>query len=332
MVWLRQHFSEELASPAQLAALATLVGHLCRGETVPEAMPQADLPDSLLRRHLLAPLAYRAGLPRYRDDFIASSLMAELRQATLTPVLTALAERNIPVILLKGIAYLGRLYFEPAERPMSDIDLLVPPERHGEAALTLRRLGYWMTGSNSQRSPFHHAIGFKRKNAAIDLHRSIMQPWRARIDVPGLWRRARVVPNRPGGVMALDPIDEAVIHLAHMARHELRVPLINYIDAVRLLKDAGTGQHHTRRDVVDRAGEFRLGRAITEALAMTDALAAGRSLERSVLPSTNEILSHQRVPRSLQLAQKALLVEGPLELVGLVLIAGYGRIIHRFRP
>ncbi|MCG8418774.1 MAG: nucleotidyltransferase family protein [Proteobacteria bacterium] len=330
----------------ELSALAKLVRDLCRvafdsGRVVgrPAALPGDSsashclraLPDSLVRSHMLGPLAYSAGIARFRDDFVASSLLAELREKTVSRVIAAMAREDVPVILLKGISYATTLYSDPAERPMSDVDLLVPPDRHRNAARILRRLGYWVAGSNQQSSPFHHAIGFKRKNSSIDLHRSIMQSWRSRIDIGDLWRRARPARERDDGSLRLDPVDEAVIHLAHMARHELRVPLVNYVDAVRILARLPASPARSRELVVQRARAFRLGRAVSAALDMTDALSHGVSIRPRIMPTSDEILAHSPVPRPLQIARKALLVEGPTELIGFTLIEGYGRIAHRFR-
>lgn len=310
------------ARDASGRALHGAVAGLAGPDAEPDAGPDAEI-DALVRRHLLAPLAYRAGLERFRRDYIASSLLAELRAQCVAEVGDAFAAARIPVALIKGAAYLDYLYADPAERPMSDVDLLVPPARHAEAERVLRRLGFWRVGSPRQQSRLHHAVGYKRKGASIDLHRSIIQPWRSRVDTDALWQR--VVPAG-AGLYRLDPVDEAVIHLGHVARHELMVPLVNYVDAARLL------QHVERDAIVARAREFRLGRAVRAALAMTDAITRGTPLDARVLPSVSEVVAYGRVWRPLQCLRKALLVEGPRELAGLVAVAAYDSVAHRLRP
>jgi hypothetical protein len=322
-----------------MAALAWLVRHVGQPAVDPQrpasALPDvpaavlAHVPDVLVRKHLLAPLASRSGLARYRKDFIASALLAELRERTLAEVVAALSERAIPVILLKGISYAATIYADPAERPMSDIDLMVPPAAHDRAAHALRRLGYWAAGSHRQASRMHHAVCFRRRDVAIDLHRSMVQPLRSRIDIQGLWRRARPAAERSDGSMRLEPVDEAVVHLAHTARHELRVPAINYIDAARLMARVSGSA------VLARAREFRLGRAVGAAMAMTRALTRGSALRwpalMSVLPDPGEILAFGPIARPVQLARKISLVEGPAELLGLVAAGLHGNLAHRFR-
>lgn len=334
-----------------LVALARLVS--VPAPAVPESTPchaprpcldaVLDRPDgaidTLIRRHMLAPLAYRAGLARFRRDYLASGLLAELRARCLREVGDALAAERIPVAVIKGAAYAGRIYADPAERPMSDVDLLVPPALHARAERTLRRLGFWRVGSPRQQSRLHHAVGYKRKGASIDLHRSIVQPWRSAVDVDALWRRA--VPG-DDGLWRLDPVDEVVIHLGHVARHELMVPVINYVDAARLLG------HVDRAAVEERARAFRLGRGVRAALAMTEAITrdapgaghdgpaagpmTGLAVAHRLLPSVGEVVAYGRVWRPLQVLRKALLVDGPRELVGLAVVAVYDGLAQHFSP
>ncbi len=324
-------------------ALTHLVCRLARSEPIePDAPWLFDLRDSsvqdLIRRHFLAPLAYRAGMQQFRGDYVANALMAELRVRTLAEVRQSFAQAGIPIILLKGISYAEFLYDDAAERPMSDIDLLVPPADHCQAAHILRRLGYWWAGAPRQLSPWNHAVAFKRKGASIDLHRSIMQPLRSRIDIAAIWHRAKPMravhgnadgstTSVTGDVRHLDFVDEAVLHLAHIARHELMVPLVNYVDAIRLLSRVD------RAEVKQRAQSFRLGRAIGATMNIVSALADDVSDHggRALLPSVAEICALRPVPRRLQLMRKALLVDGAPELLGLMAVGARGHFAHRLR-
>jgi hypothetical protein len=67
---------------------------------------------ALVRQHLLAPLAYRQGRAEYKRDYIAAALHAERRQAFLDEAVAALGP--IPAMRLKGIAYAGTIYPDPA--------------------------------------------------------------------------------------------------------------------------------------------------------------------------------------------------------------------------
>lgn len=343
--------------PGELAGLAQLVAHLStRHRGTAQALPtsiESALPLHLVRRHLLAPLAYRAGVAVFRKDFIASALLAEVRARTLHDVVSALDRLAIPVILFKGISYSRSIYGDAAERPMSDIDLMVPAIAHADAARVLRRLGYWEAGSLRQASRFHHAVCFKRKDAAIDLHRSVMQPYRSRIDMADLWKQASPATEHAhhtygSNLRRFAPVDEAVLHLAHIARHELRVPCINYVDAARLLDEIPDG----RERVLARARAFRIRRGVAAAIAMTELLAKprpgppvtvaphlpdiyGKRMDvlawRQLLPGVAEVLLDRPLSRTTQLMRKVALVDGPRELAGLLLVGVHAKLAHLHR-
>ena len=84
------------------------------------------------------PAAARAALI---DAFQASATRAFTLEVALGEAAAALAAADVPVMLLKGAA-LGRLiYGSPAERPMSDLDLLIPAGRVDEGMRALAALG-----------------------------------------------------------------------------------------------------------------------------------------------------------------------------------------------
>ena len=63
------------------------------------------------------------------EDFQSHTLRTFLMEAELAAIAAALDEAGVPVLLLKGAA-LGRMvYGSPAERPISDLDLLIPADR-----------------------------------------------------------------------------------------------------------------------------------------------------------------------------------------------------------
>ena len=178
---------------------------------------------ALVRQHLLAPLAYRQGRAEYKRDYIAAALHAERRQAFLDEAVAALGD--IPAMRLKGIAYAGAIYDDPALRPMTDIDLLVPAPRFAAAVQALEAIGYRDDGKRNQRSPINHAVTLRRQESAIDLHRSMVQVGRMAIDLAAVWREA--IPA-PGGTLRPRPAHEYLIHVAHLARHEFSAALIAF--------------------------------------------------------------------------------------------------------
>jgi hypothetical protein len=203
-------------------ALFTLVRELAAGTTV----TQVAAPALLVRRHGLAPLAGRAGIGEFREDLIRSTVDWGRMQRDVAPVLAAFAAAGVASLPLKGLSYATTIYAAPAERPMSDADLLVRGDDDTRARAALTSIGF----TPSADPPFHHASTWVRDRQVIDLHTSIVGPGRARIDLEAVWQRA---------TDRLDPIDELVFHFIHLARNRMCVPLIHVVDAARLTRRAG---------------------------------------------------------------------------------------------
>ncbi len=286
-------------------------------------LPGETLDPKRVRQHRLASLAHQLGLPGYRDDFVHAALAAELWKQGLHEVLHAFDSAEIPTCRLKGSAYFLVLYNDPAERLMGDLDLLVPPERFGEATNILCRLGFAArTNKDFVFAPSHHALTFDRGPLTVDLHRNMMQERRSSIDLVGIWQRADLSNHRPHA------LDEIVLHICHMIRSELMVPLATFVDLALLLRQPGI----KRSDVLARCDSFRVGRGARVVLAMHDLLATGKG-GRAVpypLPSADELVCMPQLPRLRQLLSKVLLVDGPRELAGLA-VTTFGERVRRWR-
>ena len=110
-----------LAGDAEANGLAPLA-HFCLGphrHAAPEATMQQL--DALMLRHRLW----------HRE-----------RTVVLAEVLEAFQQASIDTIVLKGAALAWTIYPTPALRPMSDVDLLVPPAAARTAQVLLRRLRF----------------------------------------------------------------------------------------------------------------------------------------------------------------------------------------------
>lgn len=111
-----------------------------------------------LRERAVAPVWRGLGEPEVEampdglaDRFRAVAQVAEFRQRALASrleeSLRALTEIGVRPLLLKGAALAHDLYPDPADRPMFDLDLLVPTERASEAREALLRTGWrWRRG------------------------------------------------------------------------------------------------------------------------------------------------------------------------------------------
>ena len=103
------------------------------------------------------------------------------RMETLEAVVQALDQADVPVVLLKGAALVHTLYPSPELRPMSDLDLLVPPKLAERAQRTLRDLGFHAPLVQRARAYQHHHLPIAHKQVAgltmqIEIHRRLLPP------------------------------------------------------------------------------------------------------------------------------------------------------------
>jgi hypothetical protein len=173
-------------------------------------------------------------------------------------------------------------------------------------------LGFASASRPRALSGYYHAVTVVRGDMLVELHRGIVQHGRTGIRMADLWHRAspdRATPD----AQRLDPIDDLLVTCLHIARHELRVPVINYVDVARAL--AGRDARE-RVELERRASFYGVSRSTGVVLSMTELLRAG-ACERptigwavSILPTTGEILLGSIPTRLLQLARKLVLTEG----------------------
>jgi hypothetical protein len=241
--------------------LFTLVRQLARREAVTEVAA----PKWLVQRHGLGPLTARAGGPGYRDELARASLQWARLAEELPAVIEGLRNGGVRVAPIKGVAYATSLYDTPAERPMNDVDLLVPPDQIPTAEATLARLGF----QQGRYAALHHARPWLRGDLVIDLHRNIIGPGRSRIDLATVW--SRTTSGWPSGAERLQPDHGLVFHLVHLARNRLNLPLINVIDAARLL------EHASSQRALELANTWGLGRSTSLAFRFVRSILEGDS-------------------------------------------------------
>lgn len=187
---------------------------------------------TIVQRHQLGPLAASAGWAQFRDDLVRATVGWGRIERELPAIVDALDCRGIRVAPIKGVAYATTLYETPGQRPMTDIDLLVAPAEGAFARRILGELGF----TCAHDPALHHASTWVRGSLVIDLHRDIVGTGRSQIDLDAVW--SRVVPGWPKRAWRLEPVDELVFHLVHMARNRLCGPLVQVVDASRLLQRA----------------------------------------------------------------------------------------------
>jgi hypothetical protein len=257
--------------------------------TLPSTERWAALLPTLRAQHL-RPIAY--WVARQSDLNLPVGVWEELKSASyaaavrherirfaLTEIEDTFRRDGIPLIVLKGLALAGRVYPDPACRPMDDIDLLVKPEHLQAASRSLLSLGYSdkIFGIEDFRNP---ATG-----TVVDLHAELLnttrlpirrKAWRPNLDM--WWGRTVPLPLH-SHVRSLHPHDH-VVYLCHHAwlHHGLRKPL-GLMDVCLLLREVeADGQVECLLQREDLAAarrglwytlhscRHRYGRAIPEAL------------------------------------------------------------------
>ena len=204
------------------------------------------------------PMGFPAGLPpaqqaRFQQAYLQSAGRNLLYLGELEKIRQAFAAQHIDCLPLKGAALAGKLYPDPATRPMSDLDLLLRPQQLRPALGVLRRLGY------SLENFTYHAVLWGQAPAAppVELHWSLPyaeQP-RRQPPEPWFWEASS---NQPHAALLL----HAIVHLQVQNRGQGR--LLNYFDLLRLAQSLGG--YFDWPSLHARAQAFGWGAAYTAAL------------------------------------------------------------------
>jgi hypothetical protein len=172
----------------------------------------------------------------YRRTWYANQL--RLRDVAL--VVRALQEREIKVLLLKGVALALLYYRDPGLRPMDDADILVRTHQVPAAVDALVE-HEWVPRARvtAHHVESHHAMSFTHpRGQRLDLHwRLLPENCGPRAD-EALWERAQTVILRGVSARTLDATDQLFHVCAHGVKWE-PVPPIRWIaDATTIVARA----------------------------------------------------------------------------------------------
>jgi len=202
---------------------------------------------SLLYQRIKA-LASRAAVPAnilltLREMHLHNAARSMRLRHELAQVLTLLQSDGIPVIPLKGAHLVEVVYRDPALRPMSDIDLLVKRPDLSRVESKLRAAGYkpyrpfW---PEAEHAVHKHLPPFVKPDAVpLEIHWTIASPASPfRIDVDGLWARARPAVIAGVQVLTLSP-EDLLLHLClHTSyQHRFAVGLKGLYDVYETLRN-----------------------------------------------------------------------------------------------
>lgn len=269
----------ELVAQAARHRVGPLLARIleCSGEL--ESLPEAAL--AALRRQVL-------------DATFARARLADAAGAALD----ALAAAGIPVVLLKGAA-LGELtYAKPAERPMTDVDLLVPPGSLDEALTCLETSGFGLPSAEAiafWKESFYNVPATTREGveAGVEIHWSIAQAERYAVDVDGLFERARPLVYEGREVLALGPADLLLHQALHHSYHFFEPKLI-WLHDLALLHVQGPPVE----EALERAAQWGMRTALALSVAQLEKVypgCAARGLANLVesTPRARRILSRK---------------------------------------
>jgi hypothetical protein len=262
----------ERAAPAVPEALWAAVHAAAAGEPWP---PSSERTAGLLLeqagREGLLPLLFaapalpdvvRAALERQR----ALLRLAEARAQIFAGALRALAGLldGEPFVVLKGADYMRRLYPRPALRPMQDIDLLVPRDRLDAVCERLLAGGLRRRAPTraAREAPSYYERAFLLGDVIVEAHQAFLQESRHPVDYGAVWARRVPCPDLSPTAARLGDVDAVAYHALAMAKDELTVPLVRFVD-LRLMLQADP---HVLRVAAARAREWKAARALYAAL------------------------------------------------------------------
>lgn len=274
-----KHWSQSMAKPSPLMSLLAGGGH---ESFDPEAW--SLLFSEARRAGLMARLAASLRLDQVElPERLQKHVTASLIEATafqrdvlreLDHVQQALQGLGVPVLLLKGAAYV-RLNLPAARgRIFSDIDIVVARESLGQAEASLM-LGGWQTGKldpYDQRyyREWSHEIPpmtHRRRGATLDLHHALVMPTcRVRVDSGKMLRQAVPIEGSPFWWRLQD--EDMVLHAAShlMFNSEFERGLRDLWDIHLLFCDFASRSASFPERLFERAREVGLAEVIREAL------------------------------------------------------------------
>lgn len=208
-----------------------------------------------------------------------------VRFAELETILSALVQAGVEAIVLKGAA-LATTYPNIAERPMSDVDLLVLRSQLPLAERCMLDMGYVPVTDVEHIGPLQLRIagerGYQRQRGQFcpqfDLHWQL-SPVEAysRIDVDSLWEECRPLQVIGATGWQLSPRDTLLHVCVHLATHAFSHP-VAYTD----IKQVIAALEFSWESFIERVAQFRVKRVVYYALLLASQK-TGASVPEGVL-------------------------------------------------
>jgi hypothetical protein len=176
-----------------------------------------------------------------KEAFIRTRYANKLRLKRLEALLSLFESRDIPTLLLKGVALTLQVYRDPGLRPMADLDVAVPHRCAEQATAVLRDNGW----SSPDLPPAVRVspesiptiLFVAADGAEFDLHFSPFIESLSWPSVAPFWSAATPLRVGDANTSTLSATDHLLHTLAHGARVNWAVPPIRWVaDAMWLLR------------------------------------------------------------------------------------------------
>ncbi len=181
-------------------------------------------------------------LVNLRTNYLRSANHSEENFRELATLLDTIIAARIPMILLKGAALAAALYDRISQRPMGDLDLLIPKDSLPAFIEIIRGRGY--VDNRNLGKGFEEEFGseacFIRPDAsrlAVDLHWHVFSSpyWAKKIPVEWFWRHTASVDIRGRQAEMLSPAAAFLHQAVHFHSHQTETALLPLYDIARLM-------------------------------------------------------------------------------------------------
>ena len=276
--------------------------------------------------HLLAKdRGMRKNLGAYLDEYLATAALGALKLENLREISRAMEQADLEIMPIKGMAYALMYGSGGPVRPMADIDILVRERDYGRAIKIMKGLGYEdKFYSPVSHAPTHNERAMSRDGQLVEIHRAFVVPGRIAVDYDGLFERSRPLVSEGVRCRVLSAEDGFLYHCFHAALHEFAVGGLRTMTELLDLLENHPPDMEVAAKRARQWGTLRMtwsamriaslcfpGRIDSGAVSMFAPCPAVRTMLEHVVirPSLGLMMEPAKLPRPIQLARKALLMD-----------------------
>lgn len=216
-----------------------------------------------------APAAWRA-------LFLDALSLTLRRQRQLAELLSAFALKRLDVIPLKGAWLSEKVYDDPAQRGMSDLDLLIRADDRDASHALFLALGY-----EAESNVLHSGISYDQayrhtaRPHRVEMHwhvNSELTPDQPTPDMAAIWQRTSASTLLGHPTRQLAPEDQLSHLIQHIFHHAFAMHLRGYLDIALLLKRQDEG--FAAASLASAASDWQIGHALSFVLGFVSELFA----------------------------------------------------------